>query len=381
MLNCTHFRLITIHNIIQRIAIFFVFQISRGCDSSKVDVQFERSPDDCLAQEEGQSANKPYKVEMAALPSGRSVLASSGISSIFEPIRSAQAQEGADAAVFRLLGTEDRGLATKARSVISQNPALYVPLISDLLSRGNSRDLAIVDALNALREALPKAYRLPDVAIKLVLGLSYKGGPQVRQAARSYLLNQAIVDDVVVRLASEVFDSQKDALARNNHDQFQQLVITTRDVYYNAGIKYLTDYRGDYGKRARVPDAITKAIASFQRGVDLIGVLSGDDRSPSLGKAYYGMALAFESKAAVTAAEKEFGRNASSKQIDEYIYGLVQRDSDIPFSAAERVAFIGVIDRFINLLNGKELEYLWPEQIDQLKVCKATLKLSCFHGS
>src|SRR5712691_474324 len=58
------------------------------------------------------------------------------------------------------------------------------------------------------------------------------GATSVRQAARAYLLSQAIIDDDVVRFVEESLGAQRDVLRRSDPEQFQQLAITTRDVYY-----------------------------------------------------------------------------------------------------------------------------------------------------
>ena len=234
--------------------------------------------------------------------------------------------------------------------------------------------------LDALHNYGARIYPLPDATLQKVLTLTYAPVPLLRQAARAYLIDREVLTGKLVDVTKAYVAAHAQALKASNSEGFVQLMIAVRDIYYNAGIKSLVDFSGDYGKRDRVPEAIKDSKRYFQFGIDLIPGLATEQNVP-FGKSYYGMALALHSEAIVTDAERALGRGATSSQIDARIASKISSSEPIPFSAEGRSQFMSVIDRFMTLVAGRESLYLWPDHIAQLRTCRATPVYTCFRGS
>jgi hypothetical protein len=154
-------------------------------------------------------------------------------------------------------------------------------------------------------------------------------------------------------------------------------MIAVRDIYYNAGVKSIVDYRGDYGKRERNPTSIGEAKRYFGLGIELINQVPSGKNVP-FGKSYYGMALALFSEAVVNDAERTLGENASSKRIEARIVSKNTNSEPIPFSTEGQAHFMDTITKFMALVAGHENSYLWPSHIVQLRACRDHPVYTCF---
>lgn len=344
-------------------------------DATKIKTKVRHTPDNCVGIED----LKLIKIQMTGSPASNGT--TRWATGLIAP--SAKAADDRNADLLKRLRSSQRSLSTRAKAQISENPAAYLDLINLLFQSDNSDDVqALVNVLGALQDASPNPYRLADDRIRDLFRFSHSGSQPIRLAARDYLRNTGIVDAGIIKLATsylaEIGPSLKGkSLAGTSSDQYYLLLVTVRDTYYNAGIKYIVDYRGDYGQRERNPKAINDALAAFAQGVGLISLASAGQKA-SFGKAYYGKALALFSRAVVKEAEGALGANAKSNQIQEYITAQDGKNAPLKLSESEHAEFSNTIDRFFETIAGYEDQYFWQHHIKQLKNCRDQLIYSCF---
>jgi hypothetical protein len=346
---------------------------ARNIDLKKISINVKHAPDRCLSAEDN---GQFFRIADRGVAELLSTTASRLIAG------RAHASDDKSAELVQRLGASDRSLSARAIAQISVAPASHLDVVAGLIKSGNAEDApALINALSALQDAAPKPYRLPDDMIRELLRKSYTGTQPVRVAARDYLRDTGIVDAGIIKLAgshlADVGPSLKGkSAAGTNFDQYYLLLITARDIYYNAGVRSIVDYRGDYGKRDRIPDAMGEAEARFKLGVDLIAAAPAGRKS-SFAKAYYGMALAQFSKAVMRDAERAKGARAGSKQIQDYITAKHAANAPLPFDDAERAAFLATIERFFETIAGHETDYFWKNHIQNLSNCRVNLVYTC----
>jgi hypothetical protein len=288
--------------------------------------------------------------------------------------------------VFQILGGTDKALTSKAQSILVSklnDPAVkerYLEKIGQLLDGAQpSNAQSIINILQALRSA-PTTYRLPNDMLRKVLALTHAPIQNLRQAARNYLLSAAVVDTALVDLAKN-YVASKEGLKSTDLEQYMLLATAARDIYYNTGIKYDVEYRGNYGRSPRRREAILDAKRSLQVGVEQIAQIPRD-RNVSFAKSLYGLAYVLFSEIVMQDAEKKLGPNAASQELDKYITSRWEaRNTPLPFTPAQRSAFMATIDRFLNHVSGREGEYFWPDHIAQLKNCKEKPVYECFSAA
>lgn len=279
---------------------------------------------------------------------------------------------------LRFLSSQDRSLLSRAQAQIAAHPERYVQAIDALLSV-DTEESQIINALDALRDASPKTYRLPDDSLRKLIQLTYLSSSTLRQAIRNYFLDYDIIDTELANLTSSILAANADKLMREHMDQYIQLMFIARDIYYNAGYKNVLDFRGDYGERDRRPGALTEAKLAFGMGIDLISKIPYD-QNVTFGKSYYGLAIALFAEAAMGEAERALGPNATSRALDEKIMTAYGKKPTplIPFSPNQKAEFLQVISTFLNLVDGRESKYLWPDHIRQLRSCRQDPIYTCF---
>ncbi len=279
---------------------------------------------------------------------------------------------------LRYLSSKDKSLASRAQSQIASNPKRYVQAIGALLS-AEIDESAIINALDALRDATPKTYRLPDDSLRKLLQLTYSGSPALRQAIRNYFLDPDIIDTELADLTNSFIVANADKLRDENMDQYIQLMFITRDIYYNAGYKNVLDFHGNHGERDRRPDALQDAKRMFGMGIDLISKVPYD-QNVTFAKSYYGLAIALYAEAVLGEAERALGPKATSKALKKEIMSAYGKKPTplIPFLPDQKKEFLGTTAAFLNLVNGRESKYLWPDHIRQLRSCNQEPLYTCF---
>jgi hypothetical protein len=347
-------------------------------DRDKLKAEVQHSPENCLTDTApaGSASSAPFVLWADGQDDMRSTRLAAALPSLID---SAQAQQLQSVDPMKLLSSPDKSLSSRAQKQIAANPGQYVQAIDALLSSGMD-ERAILNVLDALRDASPATYRLPDASLLKLLQLTYSGSPQLRQGIRSYLLDFDIIDTKLADLAKEFLTANSEKL-RSDLEKYMQLTFLIRDIYYNAGYRSVVDFRGDYGERERRPNGLRDAKRMFGLGVDLIGGVPAE-QNVTFGKAYYGLTLAQYSEAVMQEAERSLGPNASSRVLEDHILTLMKRSgTPIPFSSDQRSAFLNTIASFLDLVNGRESQYLWPDHIKQLRSCKQNPTYTCYSAT
>jgi hypothetical protein len=373
---------------------FLTVRNFKNVDPKRVSVVVSHDPEHCFAEREAAAnaagvASPFYLIDaprVAAAPASRSAASPAPLAARLLAALQLGWIGGAAAAaaddsesLLRLLRSADRGLVTKGQIVLANNPQKYLDLIERLLGSEQASDRQVqVYVLEALHTYSAKTYRLPDSILQKILTLTFAPQSNVRAAARSYLIDPSVLGPHVVEQMKSFVAAKSDALKGIAGQQsLVWMMITARDIYYNAGVKGLSDYRGDYGKRERHPGAIGAAKRDFELGIDLIKDVPADQNVP-FAKSYYGLALALDTEAMVSEAERALGPGATSAQIEARLTAKVPRREPLPFSPEGRSQFMATIDKFLALVEGHESKYLWPDHIAQLRSCRAAPVYGCF---
>lgn len=351
----------------------------RGIDAAKIAHDVRHFPDTCLDEDlqakyvevvvPRHSDNAPLKTSIAQ------VMNLLGEALVTKSNAQAKAKEP-DKNVIDLLGTTDPTLSGKAQRAISQETADYAPAIAEILRSTDPRDVTRqVNTLVALKGA-PANARISSAPIADVMRLSYSPSPELRQAARNYLTDPAVLNDMAVQAAEEHYQKEKNGLKGRDPDQFLLLALSMREIYYSAGINRVVDYVGNWGERPLNLGAINTSLKYFDAGIALIKDVPQANAVP-YAKSYYGKVLALRSRATVTAAVATLGTGANSKDVDRAIYELVKKSAPLPFKDAERAQFISTLDSFLAITNGREREYLWPAHVTKMKSCRERQTYDC----
>jgi hypothetical protein len=342
-------------------------------DPKKVRVEVKHDPDNCVAGIIASSDQKQpfYSIEASAASSDKVM---SALASFF----SLKAWAGFVNEVSPDVLLKAPELSGKARILIGKNPDAYVAAIDRLLSAPERNGPAIITALEGLRDSPAGTFRLPDNVLEKLVRVAYSGPRDIRQAARTYLLDSDVLDENVVRIMRNQVAAAP-SLRDTRRTEYTQLMALSRDVFYNAGVKSIRSYRGDFGASERAPGAIADAKRYLNYGVELIDQLAPDENL-QFAKALYGKALALFSEAVVSEAERSLGQAATSRRIQDHIFAQIKRSSPIPFSEQGRAEFTATVTRFLSMTEGRD-GYLWPEHIAQLRSCRQRLVYSCFSGT
>jgi hypothetical protein len=350
-----------------------------GIDHTKLTFETKHFPDNCLDED----IAAKY-VELVAPMRADSLPLEVPVRHVVELlgealVTSSRAQDKSkapDKNVLDLLGTNDPGLAGKARGAVSQAPTDYLLAIGDLLRSTDPKDATSqTNALIALK-GTPSTFKLPPAATSQVVRLTYAPSAELRQAARNYLTDSAAADDSVVQTADEYYHKEKRILKQRDPQAFLLLTLAMREIYYVAGVNKIVDYVGNWGERERKPEAINASLRYFDQGIALIDDVPDASVVP-YAKPFYGKTLALRSRTTVNAAIATLGPKAGSKDIDREIYSLVKKDAPLPFSEGEKAQFDSAIDGFLKLTNGRESEYIWPTHITKMKACRERQTYAC----
>ncbi len=355
----------------------------RGIDGTKITYSTRHYPDTCLDED---LQAKYVEVITPAHAANTAPLQASG-SQIIDVLGKALIGEShaqdepktPDKNVIDLLGTRDRTLSGKVQNAISNAPTEYTATVVNILRSTDSGSVASqVNALVALKGVSSNA-RLPPQSIDDVMRLSYSPSPELRQAARNYLVDPAVLDDNVVKICENHYFSKKEALKQQDLHRFLLLALSMREIYYAAAINRLIDYVGNWGQRPLVVSAIDISLNYFNRGITLIKDIPEANAVP-YAKSYFGKALALRSRTAVEAALSKLGGGATSKDVDREIYELVKQAAPLPFDEAQRAQFISTLDKFLTMTVGHEAEYLWLDHIPKMKACREHQTYDCLRG-
>jgi hypothetical protein len=355
----------------------------RGIDGAKISYSARHYPDICL-DEDSQAKYVEVIASAHALKSAPLQASAADIIHILGEalIAKSRAQykpKGPDKNVIDLLGTSDRTLSGKVQNAIANAPMEYASTVAAVLHSTGARAVpSQINALVALKGASSGA-RLSSQSIDDVMRLSYSPSAELRQAARNYLVDPAVLDDGVVKTCEKHYLKEKDALKQQDPERFLLLALSMREIYYAAGINRLIDYVGNWGQRPLVPGAIDTSLNYFDRGIALIKDIPEANAVP-YAKPYYGKALALRSRIAVAAALKKLGASASSKEVDSEIYDLVKQTAPLPFDAAQKAQFMETVDKFLAMTAGHEDDYLWPDHIRKLNACHEHQTYDCLRG-
>jgi hypothetical protein len=353
----------------------------RGIDFAKITYSARHYPDTCLDED----LQAKY-VEVVA-PSHAAAPLHTTIAQVVDDLGEAliaksRAQDKAkvpDKNVIDLLSTRDPTLSGKVQNAISNAPAEYAPTIVNILHSTDARDYTSqINVLIALK-APSSRVRLSPQSIGDVMRLSYSPKPELRQAARNYLIDPSVLNVAVVIAAEQHYRNEKDDLKKHDLDRFLLLALSMREIYYAAGINQLVDYVGNWGERPLNLSAINESLKYFDDGIALIKDIPEENVVP-YAKPYYGKALALRSRAVVNAALRKLGAGASSKDVDSKIYDLVKQSAPLPFDEVQRTQFISTIDRFLALTTDRESYYLWPAHITKMKACRAHQTYDCLRN-
>jgi hypothetical protein len=348
-------------------------------DDKHVHVSVSHSPDTCLSE----IARRD--LELYSIRTADAAIPARAAAFPFSLVSAAHAADDQDMnLLFEILGGSDKSLVGKAQSLLAarleapDTKARYLAKIEQLIQSAPNNARTVINIFDALRTGSTSTIRLPDNILAKVLPLTHVTNASLRQAARHYLVDANIVSESLVSLTKSYAASKGPALKASNLDEYMLLAIAVRDIYYNTGIKNVTDYRGNYGRSTRKPPAIADAKRNFALGIEQIKDIP-PDRNVLFAKAYYGLSYALFSEVVMQDAEKKLGSGASSRDLDKYITEQWKKaGTPLPFSGPQRTTFVATIDKFLDHVKGREADYIWQHHIAQMKSCKDAPTYNCF---
>jgi hypothetical protein len=347
-----------------------------------IHVTVSHSPDSCLSEDAPNLANQ-FWTTTEAITSTRFAMPQ------LLSVSTAHAAENDSELelIFKILGNADQSLVGKAQSALASqlsrqdSKGPYLEKIGRILAEPQTEPQLTINILEGLKSGGTNTYRLPNNLMERLFPLTYSPMPDLRRAVRNYLLDSSLADDEFVKLIQSYIAAKGPSLKLGNLEQYMLLSAVARDIYYNAGIRSVVDYRGNYGARPRKPAALADAKRYFATGIDQI-ILIPVERNVLFAKPYYGLVFALFSEIVMKDAEQKLGANATSQALDKYIMTQWEKaNTPLPFSGSQRVDFMGTIDRFFNHISGRERDYLWEHHVRQLRSCQQNPVYNCFSSS